>query len=430
MVRRFHAAGIEVLLDVVYNHTAEGGHRGPTLVVPRHRQHRVLPARSGAPRSLPRLHRLRQHARPAARAGDSTSCSTACATGSRRCTSTASGSTSRPCSAGGIRRSIRPRRSSSACARDPVLSRREADRRAVGPGSGRVPGRRFPAGVGGVERQVPRRRAPVLARRHRRGRRAGVAPERAAATSTPPATAARSASVNFVTCHDGFTLHDLVSYEHKHNEANGEGNRDGTDYNLSRNWGVEGPATTTHSGARARARQAQPARDAGVLAGRADAVPRRRARPHPARQQQRLLPRRAAHLGPLGPRRRPGRRCCGSPGPCWPSARPRRRSAAAPFFPAEPAGAHGLTWLRAGRGADDARPTGPTSPITASACCSTTARRSCCCSTAAGGREPSRCPSSPRGPGPSWSTRPTKASARSRPALTLAPHSLVLLRHA
>ncbi len=53
------------------------------------------------------------------------------------------------------------------------------------------------------------------------------------------------ASVNFVTCHDGFTLHDLVSYEHKHNEANGEGNRDGTDYNLSRNWGVEGPATTT-----------------------------------------------------------------------------------------------------------------------------------------------------------------------------------------
>ena len=49
------------------------------------------------------------------------------------------------------------------------------------------------------------------------------------------------ASVNFVTAHDGFTLHDLVSYEHKHNEANGEDNRDGTDDNLSRNWGVEGP---------------------------------------------------------------------------------------------------------------------------------------------------------------------------------------------
>ena len=49
------------------------------------------------------------------------------------------------------------------------------------------------------------------------------------------------ASINFVTAHDGFTLHDLVSYNHKHNEANGEDNRDGTDDNLSWNCGVEGP---------------------------------------------------------------------------------------------------------------------------------------------------------------------------------------------
>ncbi len=49
------------------------------------------------------------------------------------------------------------------------------------------------------------------------------------------------ASVNFVTSHDGFTLNDLVSYEHKHNEANGEDNRDGTDDNRSWNCGVEGP---------------------------------------------------------------------------------------------------------------------------------------------------------------------------------------------
>ncbi len=49
------------------------------------------------------------------------------------------------------------------------------------------------------------------------------------------------ASVNFVTCHDGFTLHDLVSYDHKHNEANGEDNRDGTDDNRSWNCGAEGP---------------------------------------------------------------------------------------------------------------------------------------------------------------------------------------------
>ena len=48
-------------------------------------------------------------------------------------------------------------------------------------------------------------------------------------------------SINFVTCHDGFTLNDLVSYERKHNEANGEGNRDGSDNNLSWNCGYEGP---------------------------------------------------------------------------------------------------------------------------------------------------------------------------------------------
>ncbi len=48
-------------------------------------------------------------------------------------------------------------------------------------------------------------------------------------------------SVNFITCHDGFTLNDLVSYSRKHNELNGEGDRDGTDDNRSWNYGVEGP---------------------------------------------------------------------------------------------------------------------------------------------------------------------------------------------
>jgi isoamylase len=52
-----------------------------------------------------------------------------------------------------------------------------------------------------------------------------------------------AASINFVTCHDGFTLRDLVSYNDKHNEANGEDNRDGSDDNRSWNCGVEGPAT-------------------------------------------------------------------------------------------------------------------------------------------------------------------------------------------
>jgi glycogen operon protein len=51
-----------------------------------------------------------------------------------------------------------------------------------------------------------------------------------------------NASINFITSHDGFTLHDLVSYNDKHNQANGEDNRDGANYNLSWNCGVEGPS--------------------------------------------------------------------------------------------------------------------------------------------------------------------------------------------
>jgi glycogen operon protein len=50
-------------------------------------------------------------------------------------------------------------------------------------------------------------------------------------------------SINFVTCHDGFTLNDLVSYRYKHNEANGETNHDGTDANYSQNYGSEGETT-------------------------------------------------------------------------------------------------------------------------------------------------------------------------------------------
>ncbi len=58
------------------------------------------------------------------------------------------------------------------------------------------------------------------------------------------------ASVNFVTAHDGFTLHDLVSYNEKHNEANGEEGRDGESFNRSFNHGAEGPTTTRRSSRR------------------------------------------------------------------------------------------------------------------------------------------------------------------------------------
>jgi glycogen operon protein len=59
-------------------------------------------------------------------------------------------------------------------------------------------------------------------------------------------------SINFVTCHDGFTLNDLVCYRDKHNEPNGEVNRDGTDYNFSENCGVEGETTDARIGAERR----------------------------------------------------------------------------------------------------------------------------------------------------------------------------------
>jgi glycogen operon protein len=65
-----------------------------------------------------------------------------------------------------------------------------------------------------------------------------------------------SNSINFITCHDGFTLYDLVSYNGKHNEANGEDNRDGSNDNLSWNCGVEGP-TADPEVLRTRRRQAR-----------------------------------------------------------------------------------------------------------------------------------------------------------------------------
>jgi glycogen operon protein len=64
-------------------------------------------------------------------------------------------------------------------------------------------------------------------------------------------------SVNFVTCHDGFCLYDLVSYDRKHNEANGQANRDGTDHNLSWNCGWEGDAGAPEDVLRLRRRQAR-----------------------------------------------------------------------------------------------------------------------------------------------------------------------------
>ena len=98
------------------------------------------------------------------------------------------------------------------------------------------------------------------------------------------------ASINFVTAHDGFTLNDLVSYNEKHNDANGEGGNDGESHNRSWNCGVEGPTDDADGARAAGAAATQLHRHPVPVPGRADAAARRRDGPHPERQQQRLRP--------------------------------------------------------------------------------------------------------------------------------------------
>ena len=89
---------------------------------------------------------------------------------------------------------------------------------------------------------------------------------------------AATSSINFVTVHDGFTLEDLVCYNAKHNEANGEDNRDGTDDNYSDNMGVEGVTDTADHRRRPRPAQAQPAGQRAAQPGHAVPAGRRRDR--------------------------------------------------------------------------------------------------------------------------------------------------------
>jgi len=91
-----------------------------------------------------------------------------------------------------------------------------------------------------------------------------------------------------VTCHDGFTLNDLVSYNGKHNEANGEDNRDGTDDNRSWNCGVEGP-TEGPAVEKLRTRQVKNFFTVTMRGGDAHDVMGRRGAAHAGRQQQCLL---------------------------------------------------------------------------------------------------------------------------------------------
>ncbi len=272
MVKLLHEAGLEVILDVVYNHTAEEGIGGPAHELPRHRQQHLLPA--ARQRRVHRHDRLRQHASTSASRCRSASCTTRSATGPTRCRSTASASTSPPrWAATSALTSTRAPAALRGSRDDPRAGGREADRRAVGRRHGRLADRQLPRRLVRVERPLPRHRARLLADRHRldarrrrRSQRASArlasAARRVGRTRSRP-SAARSPASTSSPRTTASRWPTSPRYNDKHNIGNGESNRDGTDNNRSFNFGVEG-------------RHPQPADPRGPAAG--DAQPAR----HPA----------------------------------------------------------------------------------------------------------------------------------------------------
>ena len=236
-----HDAGIEVILDVVYNHTGEGNHLGPDAVAS---AASTMPPTTGCvpdkPRYYDQRHRLRQHAQPAhPRVLQMVMDSPALLGRGDACRRLPLRSCHHPRPRARRLRSAAPA-SSTRCARTRCWPSVKliAEPWDVGPGG--YQRRRLPAGLVGMERPLSRHGAPLLARRRRHARRARRRAHRLR-RSLRPRRAPALASVNFITAHDGFTLHDLVTYNDKHNEANGEDNRDGYDDNFSWNCGVEGP---------------------------------------------------------------------------------------------------------------------------------------------------------------------------------------------
>lgn len=242
MVARFHEAGIEVVLDVVYNHTAEGNQMGPTLSfrgIDNASYYKLAPDPryyindTGTGNTLDLTHpRVLQMVMDSLRYWvqemhvDGFRFDLATILGRERHGFDREGGFF------------------DACLQDPVLSRVKliAEPWDLGPGGYQVGG--FPPGWAewndrfrdsarrfwkGDDGQMPDLATRITASRDlfdRRGRQPW-------------------AGVNFITAHDGFTLEDLVSYNHKHNEANGENNHDGSSHNNSWNHGDEGPTDDT-----------------------------------------------------------------------------------------------------------------------------------------------------------------------------------------
>ncbi|MET0794418.1 MAG: glycogen debranching protein GlgX [Polyangiaceae bacterium] len=238
MVKTFHRAGIEVILDVVYNHTGEGNQLGPTVcfrgfdnsayyrLVPHEARHHVDFTGCGNsinvlhPRSLQLiLDSLRYWVSEMHVDGFRFDLAPTLARD--------------PFEFDGFSRFL------AMVQQDPVLCQVKliAEPWDVGPGGYRLGA--FPPGWAEWNG-----RYRDCIRRFWRGDE-GQVPELASRLSGSSDIFQGSdrgpyASINFVTCHDGYSLHDLVSYEQKHNLANAEDNRDGANDNWSRNWGHEG----------------------------------------------------------------------------------------------------------------------------------------------------------------------------------------------
>jgi isoamylase len=239
MVAHLHDAGIELVLDVVYNHTAEGNELGPTLSfkgIDNASYYRLAPDRryyindTGTGNTVNLSHsRVLQLVTDSLRYW----VQEMHVDGFRFDLATILGREPHGFDEDG--------RFLDTCRQDPVLSQVKliAEPWDCGPGGYQV-GRFSPGWAEWNDRyrdtvrafwRGDERKLPELASRltasadlfNKRGRRPW-------------------ASVNFITAHDGFTLCDLVSYNDKHNLANGENNNDGHSHNLSHNYGVEGPA--------------------------------------------------------------------------------------------------------------------------------------------------------------------------------------------
>ncbi|BAU48061.1 glycogen debranching protein [Sulfurifustis variabilis] len=239
MVKRLHSAGIEVILDVVYNHTAEGNHMGPTLSF----------------RGIDNAAYYRLVADNPRYYMDYTGCGNTLNMRHPRVLQLIMDSLRywvQEMHVDGFRFDL-----ASALARelhevdrlgaffdiihqDPVLSQVKLIAEPWDLGEGGYQVGNFP--VGWTEWNGKYRDA-IRAYWKGEGGQIGELAYRLTGSSDLYEQGGRKpyASVNFVTAHDGFTLHDLVSYNGKHNEANLEDNRDGSDNNISWNCGVEGP---------------------------------------------------------------------------------------------------------------------------------------------------------------------------------------------